>query len=73
MTAPGPRVKQSYDKLPAHIKRVASVPGTVPCLKCQKSFKSPDRVRIRLCGKCDDENLKDLCSRSLSLAEGTLE
>ena len=73
MKASGPKAKQSYDELPEHIKRVASVPGTIPCLKCQKLFKSPDRVRVRLCGRCDDENLTDLCSRSMPLTEGILE
>jgi len=73
MKASGPRAKQKYADLPDHIKQVASVPGVVSCLKCRKLFKSPDRIRIRLCGKCGDENLDEFCSRSTPLTEGTLE
>lgn len=29
-----------------------SRPGTVACMKCQKPFDSPDRLRIRRCPKC---------------------
>ncbi len=73
MKASGPKAKKNYEDLPDHIKQVASVPGIVPCLKCRRSFQSPDRVRIRLCGKCDEENLDEFCSRSTPLTEGTVE
>lgn len=29
-----------------------SVPGKVRCMKCQKQFLSPDRLRIRRCKSC---------------------
>lgn len=27
-----------------------------PCLKCRKPFRTPDRVRVRICSRCKDEN-----------------
>ncbi len=36
-----------------------SKPGTCRCLKCRNPFKSPDKLRIRICPKCkrDKERL----------------
>lgn len=36
-----------------------SEPGIVQCLKCPRTFKSPDRLRVRICPRCkrDKERL----------------
>ena len=73
MKASGPRAMQSYDKLPPHIKQVAGVPARIDCMKCRKKFNSPDKLRIRVCPKCAEENAKEWCSRSVPLEEGVLE
>jgi hypothetical protein len=52
--AKGPRQKTS--DLPEHIRAVASTPGRVVCLRCQKKFVSPDRVRVRICNRCTPLN-----------------
>lgn len=45
----------------ATLRVSASVPGVVNCLKCPKSFKSPDRLRIRICPRCKAKLEKDRC------------
>ncbi len=54
-----PRGKRRKDdeQIPACIRPHMSVPGEVRCLgRCGKLFKSPDRVRIRICNKCKSVN-----------------
>ncbi len=46
-----------------------SVPGRVTCLSCGKSFRSPDRLRIRRCARCKKEDAK-LSARDLGSAGG---
>jgi len=38
------------DKKPSGIVQV--YPGNVRCLRCDKSFESPDKRHVRLCPKC---------------------
>jgi hypothetical protein len=43
----------AYHYHPEWLRVAPSVPGKVVCLgKCGKPFKSPDRVRIRICNAC---------------------
>jgi hypothetical protein len=46
-----------------------SRPGPVLCLSCDKTFKSPDRLRIRRCQDCKKKDA-DLSARELREAEG---
>jgi hypothetical protein len=52
MARSGPR---KLPEIPDHLRQYASQPGCVVCLRCQGTFYSPDRVRIRTCDKCAKE------------------
>ena len=48
-----------------------SQPGAVRCLGCDRTFPSPDRLRIRRCPDCKKKDA-DLSARELWEAEGGL-
>lgn len=48
-----------------------SQPGVVTCLKCRRSFKSDDRIRIRICDKCKrDKERVGLIAERVSSVHG---
>lgn len=48
--------KETEYVIPPHIQAVMSKPGERLCLKCQKTFNSPDVSRIRICSRCTADN-----------------
>jgi phage FluMu protein Com len=53
--AKGPKHNADLE-LPDHIRPVASQPGPVVCLRCNKKFQSADKVRLRICNRCKPVN-----------------
>ena len=45
---------QGVDEVRAACGRRAPEVGLIPCLKCSEKFKSPDRVRVRICDPCKE-------------------
>jgi hypothetical protein len=41
------------------LSRYNSKPGIVTCMRCQKLFKSPDKLRIRRCPACKKQDNRD--------------
>ena len=53
---PKKKNRNPYEYKPESVQ--PSIPGIIPCLKCEKKFKSPDRIRIRTCDSCRAENTR---------------
>lgn len=55
------RVKRTIEEKRAYrticdLPKPKKNPGLLKCLKCDREFKSPDRVNLRLCDSCREYN-----------------
>lgn len=56
-----------YETTPPGVSRSTSphVEAHIPCLRCGRAFGSVDRIRNRLCPKCNTRNSREVGRRAV--------